>query len=341
LSAPLVRVSNLRKTFVVRGGSVLPERRQMVAVDDVSFDIAEGETVGLVGGSGSGKTTLARLILCLIGPDAGDVWFDGHCLSGLRHWEIRPYRRQMQAVFQDPIQSLNPRRTVAENISRPLLNFRWPRSAVKARVEELLQLIKLEPQDAGRYPHEISGGQCQRVAIARAIALHPRFIVLDEPVSSLDVSIQAQILNLLSDLQRALGLTYLFVSHDLKLVSHFCDRIIVMYRGRILEIGPSTEVYHSPKHPFTRAFLQMVLHTSAGNAWELAALRAEDLEESRSNDMPSRGAFWAGCVYAGACPDRFGPCSTRPPRLQQVGDCQVACHLYNPVSTTNQIGATG
>jgi len=269
MTQSLLEIRSLSKSFPIREGTVVRRKvGEVVAVDDVSFDVFEGETLGCVGGSGSGKSTLGRLILNLIPADRGSVRLDGVDLVGLSATEMRRYRRGFQIVFQDPLHSLNPRRTVAENIARPLLNFDVPREEAKARVDELLDLVGLNPAHANRYPHEFSGGQCQRIGIARALALKPRFLFLDEPVSALDVSIQAQILNLLKDLQNALNLTYLFVAHDLKVVKHFSDRIIVLYHGRIVEIGGSDEVYHEPKHPYTRSLLDSVstsMATTPGN----------------------------------------------------------------------------
>ena len=275
----LIEVRGLNKTYSVKRGILFRRVAASThAVKDVSIDIRKGEVLGCVGGSGSGKSTLGRMIIRLIEPDSGEVRYAGQDLGALSREELRAFRKRMQIVFQDPLQSLNPRRTVAENVERPLLNFGMPRPSARRRVEELLDLVGLDPTQSYRYPHEYSGGQCQRVAIARALALEPEFLFLDEPVSALDVSIQAQILNLLADLRKKLHLTFLFVSHDLKIVKQFCDRTIVMYRGSVLETGSSDEVYRDPKHPFTRDFLRTVLHVRGSTDWESAAERAEDLE---------------------------------------------------------------
>ena len=248
MTEPLIKVRGLCKAFPVREGMVLRKKvGEIVAVDDVSFDVFEGETLGCVGGSGSGKSTLGRLILNLIRADVGSVHFGDDNLVGLSSAEMRPYRKDLQIVFQDPLHTLNPRRTVAENVARSLLNFDIPRREAKERVRHLFDIVGLNPAHTNRYPHEFSGGQCQRIGIARALALEPRFLFLDEPVSALDVSIQGQILNLLKELQETLQLTYLFVSHDLKLVKNFSDRILVLYHGRAVEIGGSAEVYNHPK----------------------------------------------------------------------------------------------
>ncbi len=319
----LIEVRGLSKTFTVNRGIFFRRAAASTrAVNNVSVDIRKGEILGCVGGSGSGKSTLGRMIIRLIEPDSGEVRYAGRNLGSLSREELRGFRKRMQIVFQDPLQSLNPRRTVAENVERPLLNFGTSRSVARRRVEELLDLVGLDPTQSYRYPHEYSGGQCQRVAIARALALEPEFLFLDEPVSALDVSIQAQILNLLADLRKKLNLTFLFVSHDLKIVKQFCDRTMVMYRGNVLETGASEAVYREPKHPFTRDFLRTVLHVRGNSDWELAAERAEDLE----------GASCAGasaCAYSGNCADRFEPCRRSPPPLIDIaGERKVACFLY-------------
>ena len=329
---PLIEVRGLRKSFPIREGLLV--RRQtgeVVAVDDVSFDIAAGATLGCVGGSGSGKSTLGRLILNLIEADAGSIRLDGAELVGLTPAEMRPHRRDMQIVFQDPLHSLNPRRTVAENIARPLLNFgETPRRAAN-RVRELLDIVGLEPAHANRYPHEFSGGQCQRIAIARALALNPRFLFLDEPVSALDVSIQAQILNLLKDLQAAFDLTYLFVAHDLELVRYFSDRMIVLYHGRVVEAGESEEVYRNARHPYSRTLLDSVLGIDGDDSWERAAERTGTLADDEDRESALRAAASArtGCIYAESCPEVFAPCRGMRPALREAEPGHaVACHLY-------------
>jgi ABC-type oligopeptide transport system ATPase subunit len=332
MTQALLEIRSLSKSFPINEGSFLRRKvGDVVAVDDVNFDVFEGETLGCVGGSGSGKSTLGRLILNLIPADSGSVLLDGTDLVGLSATEMRRYRRGFQIVFQDPLNSLNPRRTVAENISRPLLNFDIPREEAKARVEELLDLVGLNPAHANRYPHEFSGGQCQRIGIARALALKPRFLFLDEP-SALDVSIQAQILNLLKDLQDALNLTYLFVAHDLKIVKHFSDRIIVLYHGRIVEMGDSDEIYHNPQHPYTQSLLDSVLNIDGGDAWEGVARRTGVFADDEDRDSALRAAADArtGCIYAGTCSERFEPCASITPTLRETkSGHRVACHLYD------------
>ena len=332
MSEPLIKVRGLRKAFPVRGGTVLRRKvGEIVAVDDISFDVFEGETLGCVGGSGSGKSTLGRLILNLIRADVGSVQFGDADLVDLSPAEMRPYRKDLQIVFQDPLHTLNPRRTVAENVTRSMLNFDIPRQEAKERVQYLFDIVGLNPAHTNRYPHEFSGGQCQRIGIARALALEPRFLFLDEPVSALDVSIQGQILNLLKELQETLQLTYLFVSHDLKLVKNFSDRILVLYHGRAVEIGGSDEVYHHPKHPYTRTLLDAVLGLKKDDAWERVASRTGVLadDEDLESAMRASAAARTGCIYSGTCSEHFEPCATQMPELQEIeAGHAVACHLY-------------
>ena len=327
---PLIRVTGLRKSFPIVSGIVMRRRiGEVVAVDDVSFDIHPGNVVGCVGETGSGKSTLGRLILNLIRPDAGEVWLNGRRIDHLPDSEMRPVRRDLQIVFQDPLHALNPRRTVAENIARPLLNFGAARRDALQRVQELLELVGLNPAHTNRYPHEFSGGQCQRVGIARALALSPKFLFLDEPVSALDVSVQAQILNLLKELQEKLRLTYLFVTHDLKIVKHISDRIIVLYHGRIAEIGDSDDIYDEPVHPYSRALLDSVLRIEGDELWERAALRAQDADdESGASAAEAATATRRGCIYSDTCPERFAPCRTTAPKLWTIKPGHTAaCHL--------------
>ena len=255
---PLVQVSHLAKHFVRRKG-LFRSGSIVRAVDDVSFDIEEGETFGLVGESGSGKTTTGRCLLRLIEPTSGAVMFRGDNVLGFSRSRLRAARRDMQIVFQDPYSSLNPRMRARQIVEEPLiiheLGEREPR---RERVAELFRLVGLDPAHLERYPHQFSGGQRQRIGLARALALHPSFLVLDEPVSALDVSVQAQVVGLLMDLQQQLKLTYLFIAHDLKLVEHICTRVAVMYLGKIVEIGPAASLFQSPQHPYTKALLSAV-----------------------------------------------------------------------------------
>jgi ABC-type oligopeptide transport system ATPase subunit len=255
---PLVEVTHLVKHFV-RGGGLLRRGRIVKAVDDVTFSVEEGETFGLVGESGSGKTTTGRCILRLIEPTSGSVRFRSEDVLAFGRRRLREARRDMQIVFQDPYSSLNPRMRARQIVEEPLIiHRRGDRRARRERVAELFNLVGLDPAHLERYPHQFSGGQRQRIGLARALALNPSFLVLDEPVSALDVSVQAQVINLLMDLQERLRLTYLFIAHDLRLVRHICDRVAVMYLGRIVEVGPAAALFAAPQHPYTRALLSAI-----------------------------------------------------------------------------------
>ncbi|MBI3399939.1 MAG: ABC transporter ATP-binding protein [Acidobacteria bacterium] len=255
---PLVDVSHLVKHFV-RDAGLFRAGTRVAAVDDVSFSIDEGETFGLVGESGSGKTTTGRCMLRLVEPTSGEVRFRGENLLGFSPGRMREARRQMQIVFQDPYSSLNPRMRARVIVEEPLVIHKLgERAARRERVAELFQLVGLDPAHLERFPHEFSGGQRQRIGLARALALNPSFLILDEPVSALDVSVQAQVVNLLMDLQERLKLTYLFIAHDLRLVEHICSRIAVMYLGKIVELGPAAAIFASPQHPYTRALLSAI-----------------------------------------------------------------------------------
>jgi oligopeptide transport system ATP-binding protein len=255
---PLVEVCRLVKEFVGAGG-LFRRGPRTAAVDDVSFSIDEGETFGLVGESGSGKTTTGRCVLRLVEPTSGDVRFRGHDVLAFSARQMREARRDMQIVFQDPYSSLNPRMRARQIVEEPLIiHRRGDRGVRRARVAELFQLVGLNPAQLDRYPHQFSGGQRQRIGLARALALNPSFVVLDEPVSALDVSVQAQVINLLMDLQEQLKLTYLFIAHDLRLVEHICTRVAVMYLGRIVELGPTASLFAAPQHPYTRALLSAI-----------------------------------------------------------------------------------
>jgi len=255
---PLVEVSHLVKDFV-RGSGLFRTGTAVRAVDDVSFTIDEGETVGLVGESGSGKTTTGRCILRLVEPTSGTIRFRGDDVLSLSRQRMRETRRHMQIVFQDPYSSLNPRMRAGQIVEEPLIIHRLgDRAARRARVADLFRMVGLDPAHLARRPHEFSGGQRQRIGLARALALNPSFLVLDEPVSALDVSVQAQVINLLMDLQQQLKLTYLFIAHDLRLVEHICNRVAVMYLGKIVEVGPTGALFDAPQHPYTRALLSAI-----------------------------------------------------------------------------------
>jgi oligopeptide transport system ATP-binding protein len=255
---PLVEVSHLVKEFV-RDTGIFRKGRRVAAVNDVSFDIQEGETFGLVGESGSGKTTTGRCMLRLVEPTSGEVRFRSEDVLGFSQRRMRVARRDMQIVFQDPYSSLNPRMRAGQIVEEPLIIHRLgDRASRQERVAELFRLVGLNPAQLDRYPHQFSGGQRQRIGLARALALNPSFVILDEPVSALDVSVQAQVINLLMDLQQQLKLTYLFIAHDLRLVEHICTRVAVMYLGRIVEMAPAASLFASPQHPYTRALLSAI-----------------------------------------------------------------------------------
>ncbi|WJV50707.1 ABC transporter ATP-binding protein [Streptomyces flavofungini] len=316
---PLLSVRELTKSFRSERRGAAPVR----AVDGISFDVAEGETLGLVGESGCGKSTTGRTIVRLLEPTTGTVTYDGRDISRLSQRALRPLRRELQMVFQDPHSSLNPRQTVARIIADPLLVQGGSAVDARKRALELMELVGLIPEHSDRYPHEFSGGQAQRVGIARALATGPRLIVADEPVSALDVSVQAQIVNLMERLQRELGLAYLFIAHDLSVVKRVCDRVAVMYLGRIVEIGAKERVYAAPAHPYTRALL------SAVPLPDPAAERARE-RITLLGDPPSPAAPPPGCTFHPRCPKAQDVCRTEAPVLRIAGPGEareVACHF--------------
>src|SRR3990172_3446942 len=260
MAEPLLRVNNLKKYFPIRGGLFSREVGRVHAVDGVSFEIQPGETLGLVGESGCGKSTTGRSVLRLIEPTSGEVWFSNIDVTSLARSALRALRKEMQIIFQDPYASLNPRMTVGSIVGEALVIHKLVKTKreLEERVVELLETVGLQPDHLRRYPHEFSGGQRQRIGIARALAVRPKLIVADEPVSALDVSIQAQIINLLEDLQKQFGLTYLFIAHDLSVVEHISNRVAVMYLGQLVEVAPAKEIYTNPKHPYTEALLSAV-----------------------------------------------------------------------------------
>jgi oligopeptide/dipeptide ABC transporter ATP-binding protein len=321
MSTPVLEVEGLTKHFPVKRGLLAKTTEVVRAVDGVSFRIERGQTLGLVGESGCGKTTTSRLILKLEEPTAGEIRFEGRPLNGLDPASTFAYRRAVQAVFQDPFASLNPRMRVEWIISEPLTTHeRLPAAEVRARVEKILDLVGLPRRSADLFPHEFSGGQRQRIAIARALALEPRLIVLDEPVSALDVSIRAQILNLLRDLQAQLGLSYLFIAHDLAAVAHMSQQIAVMYLGRIVEIGDGAAIASDPKHPYTQALFSAALPAHPDEIREEIIVKGE---------VPSPIAPPSGCHFHPRCPQAMPRCSTERPALQPVADRIVACHLFD------------
>lgn len=333
MSNPLIEVKGLNKSFpIVKGVFVRQHIGEVVATNNVSFSIYEREVLGFVGESGSGKSTIGRLVLGLVSTDSGEVRFDGSPINNLSKRRLKPFRREMQMVFQDPLSSLNPRRTAAENIARPLLNFGTKRAEIADRISQLLEMVGLERQHANRFPHEFSGGQCQRICIARALALEPRFLFLDEAVSALDVSIQAQILNLLKDIKESLNLTYLFVSHDLKVVSYIADRIVVLYQGSIAESGPSQEIYNNPQHPYTKELLASVLNIDeqSNSTGQQSSRALDSVDGTPDADLRTASISKGGCAYARICLQQQPECTTITPEPVEVGlNHFVSCHLFD------------
>ncbi len=329
MNAPLMQVEGLAKHYPMRRGLLLPRMVGNVrAVDGVSFKLFRGETLALVGESGCGKSTTARLVLRLIEPTAGSVWFEGTDITDLRGDPLRKLRRRMQIVFQDPFASLNPRMTVAETLEEPLIvHGIGDPAARRSRVEQLLGLVGLAPYHAGRYPHEFSGGQRQRIGIARALAVEPALVVCDEPVSALDVSIQAQVVNLLKDLQARLGLSYLFIAHDLAVVKHVADRVAVMYLGRIVEIGPKDQVFANPRHPYTRVLLSAIPRPDPHRKLARQVAGGDVLSHVAGGDVPSPADIPAGCRFHTRCAFVIDRCRTEDPALHTLeADHLSACH---------------
>jgi peptide/nickel transport system ATP-binding protein/oligopeptide transport system ATP-binding protein len=328
-SEALMTVSALTKHFPITRGIVLRRRVGLVqAVDDVSFEVARGETLGIVGESGCGKTTTARMLVRLTEPTSGQIVFDGRDITHLRAGAMRPLRREVQMIFQDPYSSLNPRHTVGAIVGAPWrLQHVKTEKGTKKSVQELLELVGLSPEHYNRYPHEFSGGQRQRIGIARTLALRPKLIVADEPVSALDVSIQAQVINLLADLQAELGLTYVIIAHDLSVIRHVCDRVAVMYLGNLVELADRTDLYERPRHPYTVALLSAVptpepVHRGPDG-------RRERRERIRlTGDVPSPINPPPACRFHTRCWKAQEVCRTVPPPLTELAPGhQVACHF--------------
>ena len=322
MSAPLLSVKNLEKKFPVQRGLFKKTVGYIHAVDGVSFDIAQGETLGLVGESGCGKSTTARVILRLLQATGGELTFNGKSINDLTDDEMRALRKDIQIVFQDPYASLNPRMTVRQIVAEPLIVHGMAKDDSDPRVDEMIELCGLSREFGNRYPHEFSGGQRQRVGIARALVTNPKLVVLDEPVSALDVSVQAQILNLLDDLRERFGFSYLFVAHDLSVVSHISNRVAVMYLGKIVEIGTREEIFNNPKHPYTKALISAV---------PLANPKQERVRKNSrivlTGDVPSPANPPSGCRFRTRCWKAQEKCAVDEPLLQITGANSVACHF--------------
>lgn len=318
---PILEIKNIKKYFPIHKGLLMRQVGDVKAVDDVSFAIQKGETLGLVGESGCGKSTLGRTIIRLYEPTGGEIFFKGQNFAKVKGEELRKMRKNMQMIFQDPYASLDPRMTIGQILRQPFdVHNMYTPAERDQKAKELLETVGLKASHINRYPHEFSGGQRQRISIARSIALNPELIVADEPVSALDVSIQAQILNLLKDLQEKLNLTYIFVSHDLGVIEHVCDRVAVMYLGRIVEIGTRDEIFANPKHPYTQALLQAIPRVGEGK---------KQIKRSLSGEVPSPINPPSGCAFHPRCAYRMPECSQKyPPYFKHSGQHQSACWLY-------------
>jgi oligopeptide/dipeptide ABC transporter ATP-binding protein len=319
-----LEVKEVSKHFALKAGFLSRSKEPVKAVRRVSFEVEAGESYGIVGESGSGKTTLGRVVLRLIDPTAGDIYFNGENLCEIDQEMLRRRRRDMQMIFQDPHSSLNPRKTIIKSVGEPLVIYDHMRGrALRKRVQELIEIVGLKKEHMYRFPHELSGGQKQRVGIARALALNPKMLILDEPTSALDVSVQAQTLNFLEELQEKMSLTYLFISHNLSVIRYVCDRVAVMYLGRIVEEGEVNELFDAPAHPYTRALLSAVPLPQAQQA---------NKEILLEGDIPSPLHIPDGCCYHTRCQEKIGPiCEQVDPGTSYISPTHRAyCHLCSP-----------
>ncbi|MED4887475.1 dipeptide ABC transporter ATP-binding protein [Lysinibacillus sp. FSL R7-0073] len=317
MSSPLLEVKHLKKYFPVKGS----RSGNLKAVDDVSFFVNEGEVLGIVGESGCGKSTMGKTLIQLLTATEGEILLNGENIATLSAKEVRQKRRDMQIIFQDPFSSLNPRMKVFKIIEEPLVNFGiGTKEERKQRVYEVAKQVGLTEKQLDRFPHEFSGGQRQRIGIARALVSNPKLIVADEPVSALDVSIQSQVLNIMKDLKRDMNLTYIFISHDLSVVHHFCDRIGVMYLGKIVELADKHELFNNPKHPYTKALLSALPKSHPSKVKERIVL---------SGDVPNPANPPSGCTFHTRCPNCMEICKVTPPKLKKISDQhEVSCLLY-------------
>lgn len=318
----MIEVKNLKKQFDIKSSVLGIEQGVVNAVNGVEFKIEKGETLGLVGESGSGKSTTGRLILRLLEPTEGKIYLEGRDISTIPNREFRKLRKDLQIVFQNPYSALDHKMTTYDILVQPLqIHKIVPPLEYKNEVERLLEMVGLSPKDSSKFPHEFSGGQRQRIAIAKALATKPKFIVCDEPVSALDVSVQSQILNLTMDLQEQFGLSYLFISHDLSVIRHVSDRVAVMYLGKIVEKGNVDDIFDSPKHPYTKALISAALLPEPGKAGNRIKLEGE---------IPSAMNIPTGCSFHDRCPHRMHKCESLEPKLREFDDGRVvSCHLYN------------